>query len=369
MTPLVDWDLARSTGSALARTGPRVSAAEAAAVVAGLELLVELADGYVRDYTGLVSAVEHPPARVIDRPGWITQNIAGLRQVVDEPLAQLRTDETNGSSRARRVTAKVTGVQAGGVMAYVSGRVLGQYDVFGGEAGQLLLVAQNIVEAERKLGVDPRDFRLWVCLHEVTHRAQFTSVPWLRGYFLSQVRSFILASQPSRADGSNEGGDQHDESLSLAERARGVVATLSDAVRDEDSRSSMVELVTTPRQREIIERLTALMTLLEGHADFVMDGVGPNAVPSVALIREKFNARRRAGNPLTRVIRRLLGIDLKMQQYAQGRSFVERVVAEVGMAGFNTIWSSPTTLPSSDELSEPGAWVARVSPSTTANPQ
>ncbi|GAB3856070.1 hypothetical protein GCM10029963_51810 [Micromonospora andamanensis] len=125
----------------------------------------------------------------------------------------------------------MTGVQAGTVLAYLSGRVLGQYEVFSADPGQLLLVAPNIVEVERKLGADPRDFRLWVCLHEVTHRTQFTAVPWMRAYFLGEVQAFVDAAQ----------GGEH-----LLERLRRGVSTLADAVRDPQSRSSVLDIVQTP---------------------------------------------------------------------------------------------------------------------------
>jgi coenzyme F420 biosynthesis associated uncharacterized protein len=185
-----------------------------------------------------------------------------------------------------------------------------------------------------------------VCLHEVTHRTQFTAVPWMRGHFLGEVQAFVDASQV--------GGEQ------LTDRLRRGVSALADAVRDPDSRSSVLDLVQTPAQKAVLDRLTALMTLLEGHAEFVMDGVGPAVIPTVEEIRARFNRRREAGNPLEKAIRKLLGIEVKMRQYAEGRKFVHGVVERVGMAGFNRIFSSPLTLPRLDELGDPDAWVARV---------
>jgi len=223
--------------------------------------------------------------------------------------------------------------------------VLGQYEVFSANPGQLLLVAPNIVEVERKLGADPTDFRLWVCLHEVTHRVQFTAVPWLRGHFLGEVAAFVDASQ---VDGQ------------LTDRLRRGVSALADAVRDSESRASVLDLVQTPAQRAVLDRLTAVMTLLEGHAEYVMDGVGPDVIPTVEDIRARFNRRREGGTPIERVVRRMLGIDVKLRQYAEGRTFVEAVVERVGMDGFNQIWDSPLTLPRLSDLSDPDAWVARV---------
>src|SRR4029453_5229769 len=228
----------------------------------------------------------------------------------------------------------------------LSGRVLGQYEVFSPAPGQLLLIAPNIVEAERRLGADPHDFRLWVCLPEVTHRTQFTAVPWLRAHFLGEGRAFVDASQLDK-----------DEMLV---RLRRGISTLADAARNPDSRASVLDIVQTSGQRAVLDRLTALMTLLEGHAEFVMDGVGPEVVPTVADIRRKFNLRREEANPVEKVIRRLIGIEVKMRQYAEGRKFVHGVVERVGMAGFNRIFESPLTLPRLDELGDTDAWVVGV---------
>ncbi|TDC82315.1 coenzyme F420 biosynthesis-associated protein [Micromonospora sp. KC606] len=352
MAQFVDWDLAAATAGALGKSGPRVSYAEAAEAVGDLRRLTDEAAGHVADYTKLRSQVSHPPVRVVDRRDWAATNIAGLREVITPLVSRLSGDKQPGPL-TEAVGSRVTGVQAGTVLAYLSGRVLGQYEVFAADPGQLLLVAPNIVEIERKLGADPRDFRLWVCLHEVTHRTQFTAVPWMRAYFLGEVQAFVDASQ----------GSEH-----LLERLRRGVSTLADTVKDPESRTSVLDIVQTPAQRAVLDRLTALMTLLEGHAEFVMDGVGPQVIPSVEQIRAAFNRRREAGNPLEKAIRRLLGVDVKMRQYAEGRKFVHGVVDRVGMAGFNKIFGSPLTLPRLDELGDPDAWVARVHGPAGATP-
>jgi coenzyme F420 biosynthesis associated uncharacterized protein len=345
MAQLVDWDLAAATAGALGKSGPRVSYEEATGVVADLRRLTDEAAGHVIGYTGLRSQVAHPPVRVVDRRDWAAANISGLRDVIT-PLVNRLTGERAPGPVTEAIGSRLTGVQAGTVLAYLSGRVLGQYEVFSSDPGQLLLVAPNIVEVERKLQADPRDFRLWVCLHEVTHRTQFTAVPWMRGHFLGEVQAFVDAAQV---------GGEH-----FVERARRAVATVAESVRDPDSRASVLDLVQTPAQRAILDRLTALMTLLEGHAEFVMDGVGPQVIPSVDRIRAGFNRRRETANPLEKALRKVLGIEVKLRQYAEGRKFVRAVVDRVGMEGFNKVFSSPLTLPRLDELGDPDAWVARV---------
>jgi coenzyme F420 biosynthesis associated uncharacterized protein len=258
------------------------------------------------------------------------------------------------------VGSRVTGAQVGALLAYMASRVLGQYELFlppdpDGRAptGRLTLVAPNIVHVEQELGVDSRDFRLWVCLHEETHRAQFASVPWLRTYVQEQMTEFLLASNLDPG--------------ALLERLRDVADAVADAVRGGDS--NLIDAIQSPEQREILGRLTAVMTLVEGHGDYVMDAVGPQVVPSVAEIRARFQGRRDGSSQLDKTIRRLLGIDLKMKQYAEGSHFVREVVAQAGMDGFNKVWTSPETLPTHEEIKNPAAWIARVNGTTiTAGP-
>ncbi len=198
---------------------------------------------------------------------------------------------------------------------------------------------------ERELDVNPHDFRRWVCLHEETHRTQFTSVPWLRPYVQEQMSEFLLASDLDPA--------------SILERIRAAADAVAGAVRGGDG-ESLIEAIQSPRQRAILDRMTSVMTVVEGHGDYVMDAVGPAVVPSVAEIRAKFSARRGSAGRIEQAIRRVLGIDLKMKQYEQGSRFVKAVVDEAGMATFNKVWTSPDTLPTKDELQNPQSWLARV---------
>jgi coenzyme F420 biosynthesis associated uncharacterized protein len=232
------------------------------------------------------------------------------------------------------------------LLAFLSSRVLGQYEVFG-TGGRLLLVAPNIVAAERKLGVDPADFRLWVCLHEVTHQLQFTAVPWLKPHLESEIAKFVEATDLS-AD-------------VLRERLQDVLRGVADAVRGSDDNSEgLMALIRDPAQRAVLDRVTAVMSLVEGHAEYVMDGVGPDVVPTVTTLRKRFAQRRKGTGPLDRVLRRLLGLEQKMKQYAEGRIFVGGVIDLVGMEGFNRVWEGPQNLPLLDELTEPARWVERV---------
>ncbi len=344
MAQFVDWDLAEATAGALGKSGPRVTLDEANEVVADLRRLATEAADHVESYTAMRPAGSPAPVRVVDRRAWTAANIDGLRSVVS-PLLVRATGGREPGPLADAVGSRVTGVQAGTVLAYLSGRVLGQYEVFASDPGQLLLVAPNIVEVERRIEANPRDFRLWVCLHEVTHRTQFTAVPWLRAHFLGEVAAFVDAGGTSEQ---------------VADRVRRALRDMVEAVRDPESRRSVLDLVQSPAQRVVLDRITAIMTLLEGHAEFVMDGVGPQVVPTVAEIRARFNKRRESGHPAEKLLRRLLGVEAKLRQYSEGRRFVHAVVDRVGMSGFNRVWESPLTLPLLPELTDPQAWISRV---------
>jgi coenzyme F420 biosynthesis associated uncharacterized protein len=356
---MIDWDVAVSTGTRFARPGPQVSLAEARQTVAELRELSMAVERPVREVTGLQSKVAPGKVAVVDRAGWIRANVDGFRVVLD-PLAEQmrqRTPAASAGGLVMGVGSRVTGAQAGLMLSYLSSRVLGQYELFlppgtGGNGdepvGRLTLVAPNIVAVERELEVNPRDFRRWVCLHEETHRVQFTSVPWLRAYVQDQMSEFLLASELDPG--------------AIFNRLRAAAEAVAGAVRGGDS-ESLIEAVQTPRQREILARLTALMTLVEGHGDYVMDAVGPQVVPSVAEIREKFNTRRRTAGRVEQAIRRLLGIELKMRQYAEGARFVRTVVDAIGMDGFNRVWDSPETIPTMAEINDPRAWITRVAAS------
>jgi coenzyme F420 biosynthesis associated uncharacterized protein len=349
---LVDWDLAVATGRRLVRPGPQLSRAEADEVVADLRRLAQEAEAHVVAYTHMQPQGEAPPVVVVDRKEWLRSNVAGLRSVTSPLLGKLARNSSGPLSRS--IGRRLTGLQIGGALAFLAGKVLGQFEVFlppeevPGPGGRLALVAPNVAEVERKIGADPHDFRLWVCLHEQTHRVQFHAVPWLRGHLESEVAAFVDATDLDPS--------------ALAERLRSAVASL----RRRDG-TSLLEAVQTPEQRAVLDRMQALMSLLEGHADQVMDAVGPQVVPSVASIRAAFEARRDGGSPIDRFVRRLLGLDLKLQQYRQGGAFVRAIVDEVGVDGFNRVWTSPETLPTRAEITDPAAWMRRVlGPDTTS---
>jgi len=335
---MVDWDLAVSLGSRIAGDGPLVTAAEAEEAVTTLRRDANRSTDLVRDFTGLVAQHGSAPVLVVDRPGWVQANADGFSTVLGPVIDKLSEKKGAPSGMSLAVGSRVTGAEVGLLLGFLASKVLGQFDPFHAPSGRLLLVAPNIVHVERELDADPADFRLWVCLHEETHRVQFTAVPWMRDHLFGEMTALADTVEPNQL---LDGGFKR----------------VSEAIR---GGGNLVEALGSPEQREILDRVTGVMSLLEGHADVVMDGVGPGVIPSVADIRRKFNRRRKGVGTLDRLLRRLLGLDAKMAQYRDGAKFVRGVVDKTGMAEFNAVWERPENLPTKAEIADPSAWVTRV---------
>lgn len=349
----LDWDTAVSTAVRLMNPGPEVSRRDAEEAVRTLREFSVSAEAHVRELTGLGQHLPVLEGDVVDRPGWVRSAATGLSRLTDTALTPTG-GAPGGSSLLGSLSSRGAGMQAGLVLAYLGTKVLGQFDPFsphtdGSDAGRLVLVVPNIVAAERALEVPPEDFRMWVCLHESTHRLQFTAVPWLREHFAGSIGELLKEVDTAGTD--------------MLGRLPAVLREARAGRSGGDSSPGVmgvIELLQTPEQRAAFDRIIAISTLLEGHADHVMDAVGPKVVPSVATIRRRFTGRRKGGGLFDRLLRSLLGVDAKIKQYAQGAAFTRHVVGSVGMEGFNAVWSAPERLPSRAEIADPASWVRRV---------
>jgi coenzyme F420 biosynthesis associated uncharacterized protein len=337
----VDWDFAAAVGAKLARPGPAATDYTHRQVIEQLAQAARSSELPVREVTGLTEGGEIQEARIIDRTEWIRAATRSMRVM------------TGGSQKPKGfISGRITGAQTGAVLAFISSGILGQYDPFGPGGGELLLVYPNVIAVERQLRVQPADFRLWVCLHEVTHRVQFRANPWLADH-MSQSLAVLT----------EEAGEDVTEVVGrLAEFVRSRRDGVNGAAPEPNSTGmiGLLRAVQSEPQRKALDQLLVLGTLLEGHADHVMDAVGPAVVPSVATIRRRFTARRQGGGLADRMLRALLGIDAKLRQYAEGAAFTRHVVGAVGMEGFNTVWTSPETLPTRAEITDPAVWLRRV---------
>ena len=356
---LINWDLAASTAARLTPAGPTLSPADIGKAVDSLRELADKSVPHVHEITGLEAArdLRDSSVLVVDRASWAkanTQSFAVMLRPAMEKMVESRRGTI--SPAAAGVSGAITGSQLGAVLAFLSSKVLGQYDPFAALAegskapagGRLLLVAPNIVSVERELNVTPEDFRLWVCLHEQTHRVQFAAAPWLRHHMLEQIDELS--------------GHLLGNVDSLMDRAGAAARSLKDrsATGDTPGRGAILDLLQDPEEKAAISHLTAVMSLLEGHANVVMDAVDASIVPSVKTIRQRFNARGKDRGVLEKFLRNLLGLDAKMRQYSDGARFVRAVVAAAGMEGFNRVWESADHLPTEPEIHDAKLWLERM---------
>jgi len=352
----VDWEFAATVGAKLVRPAPPVTDYTKRQAIEQLAASARSAEGPVRDVTGLNEGAAITDARIVDRAEWVRAATQSMR---------IMTGGKQGDASGAALTRRITGAQTGAVLAFVSSGILGQYDPFAPPRGQersdsgdhtnggeLLLVYPNVIAVERQLRVSPTDFRLWVCLHEVTHRVQFRANPWLADHMSASLAVIT-----------DESGQELTQVVGrLGEFVRNKRAAAGRAPEpNSEGIVGFLRAIQSEPQRRALDQLLVLGTLLEGHADHVMDAVGPKVVPSVATIRRRFDERRqRKQPPLQRILRALMGVDAKMNQYTRGKAFVDHVVGEVGMAAFNTVWTSPETLPLPAEVDDPRRWIARV---------
>lgn len=356
---LINWDLAASTAARLTPAGPVLSAAEIGDAVDSLRRLADQSVEHVHEISGLEAArdLRDSTVLVVDRASWAKANTQSF-SVMLKPAIQKMLENRRGtlSPAAASVSGAITGSQLGAVLAFLSSKVLGQYDPFAALAegsnapsgGRLLLVAPNIISVERELNVTPEDFRLWVCLHEQTHRVQFAAAPWLREHMLQQIDDLS--------------GHLLGNVDSLMERATAAARSLKDrtAPGNTPGRGAILDLLQDPEEKAAISHLTAVMSLLEGHANVVMDAVDAGIVPSVKTIRQRFNDRGKDRGVIEKFIRSLLGLDAKMRQYSDGARFVRAVVDVAGMEGFNRVWESADHLPTEPEIHDAKLWLERM---------
>jgi coenzyme F420 biosynthesis associated uncharacterized protein len=339
---LADWDTALAIGRRVAGPGAPVAPADRARMREDFAELVPAAEDLVVAFTTLEPSGFHSRAWVMARREWIRANLGGLQRLL-EPLAGRILAKQTGKGTVRR---QVIGAQAGALLGYVSRRVLGQYDAFlpPDDEGLLYFVGPNVAEVEGRFSLPPRDFRLWIAIHEVTHRVQFGAATWLRGHIRDQVDRYL--------------GTISLESKDFGQQVRRAI----DEVRSGANLHGMngLFLLLTPEQREIARHVQGVMSLLEGHASFVMNEVAKDHVHDLARMRSALAERRRRAGGVERSFQRAIGFDKKIEQYDAGERFVRDVVGRVGIEGFNRVWLAPEALPTVDEIAEPARWVHRV---------
>lgn len=365
---LIQWDLAAKIAAKTVPAGPTPPARAVQEAVASMRHYAEVSVDHVYAISGLEAArdLRDAPVVIVDRAGWTKANAATFQALLEPAMSELAEKYRERRREANELTqwigSRATAVETGVVLGFLSTKVLGQYDPYAGLAspeaarrhpgGRLMIVAPNVLEVEEELNVDPDDFRLWVCLHEQTHRVQFAAAPWLRDHMAQTIQELS----------SSMTGDLDQIKVRLSRAAASVGEQFTGGSRKNNDAELLGPLSTVlgPRERELMSRAVATMTLLEGHANWVMDNVDSSVVSSVKTIRRRFDRRRDLQGPLQRMIRKFLGLDAKAKQYVQGQRFVTDVIDSAGLAGFNRVWERAENLPTEAEIRNPEAWVHRV---------
>lgn len=349
---MIDWFIAQRIATFVAGTG------DAELPTVDLKPLAAQSEERVVAYTGLEPVRPLPPPEGISRREWVASNVDSMRSLLDPVMT--RAGQNLGPLRpaAQIAMGAVLSAEVGVVLGYLGQRVLGQYElVLLDEAVQerpprLLFVLPNLGQAVHSFGADEREFMTWVALHEVTHAVQFAGVPWLHGHVAGLVRE-LLGSAEVRLDTPRR----------FRVPSPADVRRFATALRHGD----LIAVLTTRSERDLLDRVQAVMAVIEGHAEHVMDAVAPDLVPSLPRLREALDRRRRSQSALSRILAKLLGLDLKMRQYDQGKRFCDAVVEAGGVEALHHVFSGPEALPSLRELEDPASWLARTAAPITSS--
>ena len=342
---MIDWIVAERIATFVAGSG------DASPPTVDLAPLAAESEARVVAYTGLHPVRPLPEPEGIDRREWVKSNIGSMRALLDPVLARAGSNLGPLRPAVQIGMGLVLSTEVGVVLGYLGQRVLGQYElVLLDEAVEdrpprLLFVLPNLGQAVSSFDADEKEFMTWVTLHEVTHAVQFAGVPWLHAHVAGLVRE-LLSSAEVRIETPRK------LRIPSVEEIRKLVGTLR--------KGDLVSVVTTKAERDTLDRVQAVMAVIEGHAEHVMDAVAPDLVPSLPRLREGIDRRRRSQTGLSRLLNRLLGLDMKMRQYEQGKRFCDAVVEEGGVAALHHVFSAPEALPTLRELNDPRAWLERT---------
>jgi coenzyme F420 biosynthesis associated uncharacterized protein len=344
---MVDWQLAAKIAEGVAALQPSGDPEPFQALVRPADESERL----VSEYTGLKPlAGALPVAEAVSRKAWVEANLESMRDVI-EPAAERAAGKLGGTlgGVAGMAAGGLLAVEAGAISGFLAGRVLGQYEfpVLDPEApARLLFVSANLGHAATQLEAEPEPLLYWVALHEITHALQFGGVPWLRPHLAGLVQELTgaLSLDPGTLFSGLPGLDD--------------LKGLLDTVRE----GGVAALMLNPDQRDLVDRVQCFMAVLEGYAEHVMDAVGAGVIPDLPELRAGLERRRADRTGLLRVVEKMIGMDLKMRQYEQGKRFCDGVVELAGIDGLNRVWAGPEQLPTVAELDDPAGWLERTAP-------
>jgi coenzyme F420 biosynthesis associated uncharacterized protein len=350
-TGTIDWALAERVAFKVAGREPFAQSYHYDSLEPDFAEFTEQAEDLVAKTTGLRSLAGPARARVTDRNGWVRANIASFQRLLRPLLTKF--EERMTSSAMSPITRKAAGAEMGAMLGWMSTRVLGQYDLLIIEEENpedqdlVYYVGPNVLGLEKMFAFPPREFRLWLALHEVTHRAQFTGVSWMRPHFLGLVEQSIDAVDPDPK-----------RFVAAIDRVAEAIKSGTNPLSD----GGIMALVATTEQRAVLDQIGGLMSLLEGHGDVTMDRAGEGLIPSAERFGRVLRQRRQNTNGLQKLLQQLIGLEAKMAQYEQGEKFIAAVEKVGGTALLDHVWETPANLPSILEIRDPQLWIRRLQP-------
>ena len=342
----MDWPLAERLALALAGDGPRWRGTEDE-----LRAESQRAAHLVRRYTGLRPRGSLPAAELVGRDEWARTNLASFRDMsgeVESTLAARMQESGSSGGLGQTLARAATGAEVGLALGYLAQKVVGQYDVAligPTREPRLLFVAPNLSAAQQRLDVDRELFLSWIALHETTHAVQFAAVPWLRPH-LGGIASELFRDAAVEV--------RPGELLGKLTRMnpKELVRTVASG--------QLASLLLSDTQRSLVDRLMAAMTVVEGYAEHVMDAVGDKLDPGYAELRRRLDRDRERRSPLDAIVAKLLGLDMKMSQYRRGKAFCDAVAEQADIRALNVVWRDAGSLPTTQELDDPEAWIERT---------
>jgi len=348
---IIDWGQVAAIARRTSQAAPWLDADDREAAEADYtSMLHEIAEP-LREYTGSDLDLSHTRVRALDRPDWISANIENFRDLL-QPLEQLYQEKANPSRMDMPGVAAagrtVLSAEMGVLLGYLARRVLGQYDISllgarSTDAGLLYFVEPNIRAVQTQLGLPRREFSLWLALHEATHVHEFEGYPWVRDYLNTTVQEYI------------------DSMVSHLRKGGGSMKGMLERTLDHLSMGGgLLEGIMTPEQRALVNKLQAMMCLLEGYSTHVMNALGERMLPHFSDIEDRIEQRSRNRSQAEQLFLRLTGLQMKMDQYRLGAEFVNQVVAARGIEFLNQVWHGPENLPTDEEIRQPERWVTRM---------
>jgi coenzyme F420 biosynthesis associated uncharacterized protein len=347
---VVDWALAERVAVRVSGREPFAGSYHADSLAPDFEELTAEAERLVVAETGLVSLSGPARARVTDRAGWVRANVSSFQRLL-KPLTD-KVGPRLAAGPMAPVARRLAGAEVGVLLGWMSTRVLGQYDLLvlddetADEQDLVYFVGPNVLDLEKRFGFPPREYRLWLALHEVTHRAQFTGIPWMHDHYLSLVHRALDSIDP--------------DPMRLVHALRRI-ATSARERKNPLADGGVAALLASPEQAIVLQQMGGLMSLLEGHGDVTMDRAGADRIPSAERFSRTLRARRRSVSPPIKLLQQLIGLEAKMNQYEQGERFIGAVERAGGADLLNSAFESPMMLPTLAEIREPDAWIRRVS--------